>query len=231
MSVNRKLQQPQEHHQNLVRRARRQDPARQANFGDLRFRALLPETDWKKLPAAIQRRFTKRLAEGETVLYRGLVTRTSLSRTGWIVAQLCRLIGAPLPYTRNTKGAAVVAVTENQRAGGQLWTRLYTRDGKFPHVVHSAKRFCGPTGLEEYVGHGVGMALTIHVVRQALVFRSAHYFVEFFGGRFRLPRLLSPGRMEIVHSEEDGGQFCFTLALTHPWLGPLVHQVAYYEEV
>ncbi|GBF25725.1 hypothetical protein MnTg02_00758 [bacterium MnTg02] len=231
MGANQKLQQSEAHHQAVMRPVCRQDGTREGVFGDLRFRALLPETDWQKLPAAIQQRFTKRLAEGETVLYRGRVTKTRLTRMGWVVAQLCRLIGAPLPYTKNTKGTAVVAVTEDRRAGGQLWTRLYTRDGKFPHVVHSAKRFCGPTGLEEYVGHGVGMALTIHVIRQALVFRSVHYFVELFGGRFRLPRLLSPGRMEIVHAEAEGGKFSFTLSLTHPWLGPLVHQVAYFEEV
>ena len=94
-----------------------------------------------------------------------------------------------------------------------------------------SKRFAGPTGLEEYVGYGIGMALTIQVARRALVFRSAHYFIDVIGRRLRLPRFLSPGRMEIVHAEEEGGEFSFTLALTHAWFGRMVHQVAYFEEV
>lgn len=200
-------------------------------IGDLRFRALLTAADWGKLPAAIQRRFTKRLAHGETVLYRGAVARTKLTSAGWLIAQICRLIGGPLPHRRNATGPAVVAVTEDPSVDGQIWTRLYARDGTFPQVVHSAKRFAGPTGLEEYVGHGIGMALTIHVVRNALVFRSTHYFVELFGLRLRLPRIVSPGQMEIVHAEEAGGKFSFTLSLVHPWLGRMVHQIAYFEEV
>src|SRR5580704_1595920 len=66
-------------------------------LGDLRFRALLPEGDWVKLPPAVRRRFSKRLADGNTAIYVGEVLEIWMSRAGWLVAQAARLIGAPLP--------------------------------------------------------------------------------------------------------------------------------------
>ena len=45
-----------------------------------------------------------------------------------------------------------------------------------------------------------------------------------------LPWLLEPGRMEVVHKDEGGGAFLFTLALTHPWLGELVYQAARFRD-
>lgn len=91
------------------------------------------------------------------------------------------------------------------------------------------KRFQGPTGLEEYVGAGVGMALRVTVEDRALVFRSAHYFLSLGAYRVPLPDLLSPGTMEIVH-RDLGHEFAFELTLTHRLFGRLVHQLAYFKE-
>jgi hypothetical protein len=132
-------------------------------LGDLRFRALMSEAEWLALPLTIRRRFSKRLAGGRTVVYVGEVTETRMSRAGWLLAQAARLIGGPLPVSRDAHVPSVVTVTEDVATSGQHWTRLYARRRGFPHIVHSSKRFSGPTGLEEYVGRGVGMALTIHV--------------------------------------------------------------------
>jgi hypothetical protein len=107
-------------------------------------------------------------------------------------------------------------VTEDAQCGGQLWTRIYGCAGEFPQVIHSAKRFSGPTGLEECVGRGVGMALTVHVVERALVFRSAWYFLRAFGATLRLPGFLSPGRVEVT--------------LVHPWFGEALRQVAFFRD-
>jgi hypothetical protein len=114
--------------------------------------------------------------------------------------------------------------------GGQNWTRLYARRAGFPQIIHSAKRFAGPTGLEEYVGCGVGMALTVHVEEHALIFRSAGYFLELFGRRVPLPAWLSVGALTGTHGELGEGRFSFTLDLVHPRFGALIRQTAEFRE-
>jgi hypothetical protein len=196
---------------------------------DGRFRNLLGERAWLELPEAVRRRFSKHIAAGHAVLYRGRVAETRVSAIGRILSATARLIGSPLPDAR-AQGAAVVSVINDPASNGQNWTRTYARPGRFPQVVHSMKRFQGPTGLEEYVGAGTGMALVLSVEDHALVFRSAHYFLSVGPVRVRLPRWLEPGRMEIIH-RDLGSEFLFSLSLVHPWFGELVHQDAYFVEV
>src|SRR5262249_61925238 len=69
-------------------------------LGDLRFRALMTETEWLSLPLAIRRRFSKRLAGGQTLVYAGEILQTRASWAGWWRGQAPRLLGAPLPRTR-----------------------------------------------------------------------------------------------------------------------------------
>lgn len=197
-------------------------------LADLRFRTLVGEAAWARLPEAVCRRFSKCLSPDDALFYRGKVVATELSRSGRILAFLARAIGSPLPLTDGATGPALVVVTEDERLGGQSWTRIYTRAGRCPQTVHSAKRFRGPTGLEEYVGYGIGMALKVTVEDEALVFRSDHYFLALGRQRARLPRLLEPGQMCIIHRDEGGGSFSFRLTLTHPLVGRLVHQLAYF---
>ena len=96
-------------------------------------------------------------------------------------------------------------MTEDKASGGQIWTRIYARRNGFPQVVHSSKRFAGPTGLEEYVGYGVGMALELLVREGALIFRSRDYFLQMFGRRFVLPAWLCPGELTVIHAEVPDG--------------------------
>ena len=199
--------------------------------GDTRFRALMCTEDWESLPLPIRRRFSKRLANGATALYAGEVLETTMSRIGWLWAQALRLIGGPLPLTRNRHVPAVVAVTEDHASRGQIWTRLYGRPGGFAQVVHSCKRFAGPTGLEEYVGYGIGMTLTVGAREGALIFRSRDYFVELLGRRWRLPNWLAPGETVVTHAELPDGRFSFTLQLIHPRLGHMIRQMAMFREV
>jgi hypothetical protein len=199
--------------------------------GDTRFRALMRAEDWMSLPLPIRRRFSKRLANGATVLYAGEVLETTMSRMGWLWAQALRLIGGPLPLTRNRHVPAVVVVTEDHASRGQIWTRLYGRAGRFAQVVQSSKRFGGPTGLEEYVGYGIGMTLTVEAREGALIFRSRDYFVELFGRRWLLPIWLAPGDTIVTHAELPDGRFSFTLQLIHPRLGHLIRQMGMFREV
>jgi Domain of unknown function (DUF4166) len=201
-----------------------------ATLADTRFRTLVGEPAWARLPEPVRRRFSKRLVPGEALVYRGTVVATELSFAGRVLAFFARAIGSPLPVTNGATGPALVAVAEDDRLGGQCWTRMYARPGRFPQTIHSAKRFRGPTGLEEYVGYGIGMALYVTVEEGALVFRSDHYFVWVGNWRWRLPRVLEPGRMEITHRDEGGCTFSFRLALTHPLLGRIVHQLAYFQD-
>ena len=200
------------------------------DLGDLRFRALMAEADWAALPLPIRRRFSKRLANGRTAVYVGEVLETHMSRAGFLLAQAARLFGGPLPISRDAHVPSVVTVTEDIATQGQHWTRLYARRKGFPQVIHSSKRFAGPTGLEEYLGFGVGMALTLHVEGTALIFRAAGYFLQLLGRRFALPRWASPGALSVKHAELGDGRFQFELELIHPRLGLLVRQTAAFRE-
>lgn len=205
-------------------------PLQSNELGDLRFRALMSDADWAALPLPIRRRFSKRLAGGSTAVYVGEVLETQMSRAGWLLAQAARLIGGPLPISRDAHTPSVVTVTEDVATKGQHWTRLYARRSGFPQVVHSSKRFAGSTGLEEYVGRGIGMALTIHVKDAALIFRAAHYFVQLAGFRLRLPAWLTPGSLSVTHAELGDGRFLFKLEIVHPRLGRLICQTAAFQE-
>ncbi len=205
-------------------RPRQPVPAPDFALGDLRFRSLLGAENWEFLPKSVRARFAKRLGPGQSASYRGEILSCRMSLLGWLLAQACRVIGAPLPLSRDTGVAAVVTVTEDAAGGGQVWTRLYARRGGFPQVIHSAKRFCGPTGLEEMLGGGFGIALNIAATSEELRFTSDHYFLRIGGLRLRLPGWLSPGMLRIDHRDRGDGAFIFSLALDHPLFGALIAQ-------
>jgi hypothetical protein len=205
-------------------------PASRAELGDLRFRALLGAAEWARLPAAVRRRFSTKAYAGQSLVFVGQVTESRMSWIGWVLAQVCRLIGGPLPTGSDTGVASVVTITDDAREGGQIWTRLYSRGAGFPQVIHSAKRFAGPTGLEEHLGYGVGMTLAVAVEAESLVFRSVRYFFEIAGWRFYLPDWLTPGRLTVRHTPIDQTRFVFSLAIDHRRFGRILHQAVQFEE-
>ncbi|MES0864733.1 DUF4166 domain-containing protein [Ruegeria sp. SCPT10] len=194
---------------------------------DDRFINLLGQDGWNRLPAAIRRRFSKRLSGGASLVYQGRVSEMQMNLAGRFLAFVMRAIGAPLPFDRTSAGrSAVVVVTEDFATGGQFWIRQYGRSSGFPQIVSSSKRFGGPTGLEEYIGYGIGIALRLQSTPNALLFISDSYFVKLGRWRIPLPKWVCPGNLVIGHEELGDGQFKFTLALTHRLLGSVIYQDA-----
>jgi hypothetical protein len=192
--------------------------------------ARLAGTSWTQLPAPIRRRFSRHLAEGQRIVYLGDVAATHMTIVGRLVAQLARLVGAPLPLESGGCVPVTVIVTGSERLGGQVWTRIYERARGFPQVIQSVKRFGGATGLEEIVARGVGMRLRLSVRDRALVFRSAGYFIRCLGVQLSLPIWLTPGVIEVVHREESSGRFSFSLSVTHSLAGHVIDQLAFFRE-
>jgi hypothetical protein len=198
---------------------------------DHRFRQLVSKAEWQALPPAVRKRFSKKLSSGATSVYAGCVKDFRFSRFGKFLAHAVRLVGAPLPLFDHVNVPTVVTVTEDVRTGGQIWTRAYANRSGFPQVIHSAKRFSGPTGLEEHVGCGISMLLKVIAEPRGIVFKSAGYQLKIGHLRLSLPRFLSPGDVTVTHMETEGERFIFEMTLCHPWLGELIHQSAEYGDV
>ncbi len=211
----------------LHKEVRSESREKMPELGDFRFRKLLPREDWEKLPEAVKKRFSKRLAGGATAIYSGIVKEIRSTRAGRILAQALRIVGAPLPVFDHVDVASVVTVTEDVKTGGQIWTRIYANRTDFPQVIHSAKRFSGPTGLEEHVGFGVSMMLRVSACPRGLTFHSAGY--RFCG--LSLPHWLTPGQLTVRHLETDASHFVFDMTLRHPIAGELLYQSAEYGDV
>jgi hypothetical protein len=217
-------------------------PSPEETLGDIRFRQLFTQEDWSRLPAPVRYRFGRRVDFGDTLIYRGHVEFNRVNGWGRLLTQALRLVGAPLPLDRDNAGAAaVVTVTEapgkNGRHGGQVWMRQYARRNAkqlFPQIIQSVKRFEGPTGVEEYIGGGIGMTLRAAIEDKELVFNAEDIFwdVKLLGRKVRLqiPRWLGPKRLRAGHEELGDGAFAFTLKLEHKWFGRMIDQRVWFQD-
>ncbi len=199
---------------------------------DHRFRSLVGTQNWNALPCKVRARFGKRLSGGESVVYQGKVVSMRMNLAGRLLAQIARLVGGPLPYDMSSVNQpAVVSVTEDQAGSGQFWIRQYGRASGFPQVIHSSKRFAGPTGIEEYVGAGIGMALRVRTGQDRFCFESDHYFLQLGTRKLRLPAWLRPGALTITHQDLGDGRFLFSLSLQSKLFGELIHQDAIFSDM
>ncbi len=185
------------------------------------FERLLGRAAWDRLPAAVRRRFGPHAAH-DTILYEGRMV-VAASMAGRLFAQVCRLVGTPLAPWTGTDVPTTVDVHLDGR-GGLVWARTYRFARHAPILVSSTKLMTAEGDLLEVVRGGLGMALDVTVEDQALHFRSRHYFVSLGPWRLRIPDLMTPGRAHVVHRDEGGGTFRFTLDFQHPWLGRTLFQ-------
>ena len=199
---------------------------------DHRFRRILGEDAWLRLPEAVRARFDKRLKGGVSVVYQGEVISMQMNLVGRIIAHVARLVGGPLPYDLSSVNQpSIVTVTEDCAEDGQFWIRQYGRASGFPQVIHSSKRFAGPTGVEEFIGAGIGIALCVNASDSALIFKSDQYFLQLGRRKIRLPKWVRPGALEIAHSDLGDGQFIFSLKLKSRLFGDLIHQDALFRDM
>ncbi len=213
-----------QHHSKLDNQSR-QDPA---PITELRFRRLLNDLEWERLPKTIKRRFGEKLVAGKTKVYSGHILETKMNWAGKILSMFMLLLGGSLPTDTNNSGASalvsVSAYNSDNGLGGQVWTRQYGRNNRPPQTIQSHKQFSGPTGLEEYLGQGIGMTLNLKATENSLLFVAEQYFIEVFGLRIYLPKILNPGALTISHTKQSKNSFVFGMRLVHPWFGVLVTQ-------
>ena len=168
---------------------------------------------WARLAPAIRRRFARDHA-GAPVVYRGRMDFRR-SAVGFVFAIAALALRGPLPLRRGADRPVEVRVSEDGR-GGVVWARrIAFCEGGPARCIQSTKRMGGDGTLLECARGGLGMVLDVHERAGALVFASRRYFLDCWGLRLPIPRLLDPGDCTVTHSEEGPGRFRFTLEMRH----------------
>jgi hypothetical protein len=185
------------------------------------FRRLLGPAAWAGLPPAVQARFLPHVT-GVTCRFEGVMC-VAASPAGWMFAQVCRLIGTPLaPWTGEAVPTQVDVRLDPE--GALVWDRTYRFPGRAPVLVSSRKIANARGDLLEVVRGGLGMALAVTAEHGAVHFRSTRYFLTIGPWRLPVPGLITPGRAHVIHRDEGGGRFRFTLEFRHPLLGRTLFQ-------
>jgi hypothetical protein len=181
--------------------------------------------DWHRLHPSVRARFAHE--PEQPVLYEGVMETVHSSPTGWLFAQLTRLIGNPLT-ARCGRNIPMQVLLTRREGGGVWWQRTYgfTR----PFTVISAKRESAKGQLCEYVGMGFGMRLRVYARDGTLHFVSDRYFWEIAGRQIPLPHWLSPGQTHVSHTDLGGGDFRFTISMDHRQLGRTFYQTGIFRQ-
>jgi hypothetical protein len=179
---------------------------------------------WNALHPNIQQRFATEPKQGEKRIYEGTMHTIARSKMGWLFAHLTKIIGNPLTPFAGKDIPMEVALYQDTNKGGVCWQRTYYYPNKAPYVVTSVKRQSNDGHMMECVGGGFGMLLNVYEQDTNLHFESYRYFCAFFGIRIPLPHCLTPGKTHVIHADLGGGEFRFTITMTHTHLGETFYQ-------
>ncbi|WP_020590533.1 DUF4166 domain-containing protein [Kiloniella laminariae] len=194
-------------------------------------RGLVGEPGWSRLHPAIRQRFGTCSNRGEKHLYCGRMEKVQPNWFGVVTAWISRLFGSPMAWSQGENVPCdVYTYDDESRPGGTVWERHYFFRGQNRQVARTTKIITNDMGLLECFGGGLGMTLKLEEKRGALSFISTAFFIEINKARFTLPRLLSPGRLEVTHRHVGPNCFQFTLEVFHPLLGRTVFQDGYFSE-
>ena len=199
---------------------------------DTTFRRLLGEAAWQRLNPNVRARFAVKPAAGEVFAFGGAMSVVRRSWFGWLLAQICRLIGTPVAPQRGRDVPTVVRVYGSRAGDGIVWERRYAFAGRRrPVVVSSTKRAEPPDGLLECATRGFAMRLRLLERGGALHFVSTGYCIDIGRWRLPIPHLLTPGTAHVVHSDEGNGWFRFTMAFRHRLFGETYYQEGLFRQV
>ncbi len=194
------------------------------------FAALVGPEGWRRLPTLIRARFACGSAASD-VTYAGSMQSVRCSRAGYLLAQLCRLVGTPLAPFEGRDVPIEVRVHDDPQKGGIAWDRIYFFPGHAPVTVTSTKVFADDGAmLLECVGGGFGMRLSVFEQDRKLHFVSQSYFWRFAGISIRLPDWLTPGMAHVIHSDLGEGWFRFEMTMQHRLLGETFYQDGTFKE-
>jgi len=176
---------------------------------------------WAELASDIQQRFASQLCRKT---YVGKMRYVHLSKIGWVLAKLTRLIGRPLAQSTGRHIPTRVEVFYNAAKQGMMWERWYDFGGTNQECVCSTKCISLNDQLSEHLGGGFSMSLRTRVINGALYFESDEYYWTGLGRCWKLPRWLSPGRTLVFQKSLKNNRFQFYLSVVHPWFGRLITQ-------
>lgn len=188
---------------------------------------LLGEVAWRRLPLAVQARFSEPIRR---VDYLGEFDIVRASLLGRVIAWMCQAIGTPIVPRTGQGVRAVIHVGPVDR--GASWLREYCWPDGRACRVHSTKVIGADGTLVEELPAGLRMPLQVFERHGVLHFVSIGYYFELRLGlrsrkprvRIPLPRWLSPGTTHVEHADEADGWFRFTMTVAHPLFGEMYYQ-------
>lgn len=195
---------------------------------DPSFRRLIGLEAWRRLPECVRARFGVKPTPGGAIRFAGRMETIAATWPARLMAQLCRLIGGPLPW--RTGSGVPAAITLSAAEGGIVWERSY----RFPDgaaVRARSVKVDGGSELIERIGGGFEMRLRVSADAHAIHFDVTGYRWRLGPIALAWPIVLTPGRLRVSHADIDGRQFRFTLVATHPLLGETVRQDGVFVEL